>query len=100
MTFLAMQPAGKLSGAREIAQAEHIPIPLDDVTGMDANTDMDLLGCFLLGVVGVELGLNLLGTLHGVDHRREVYQKSITDRLDDRTMVFSDSFADNLVVRI
>lgn len=27
MTFLAMQPAGKLSGAKEIAQAEQIPIP-------------------------------------------------------------------------
>ena len=27
MTFLAMQPVGKLSGAKEIAQAEHIPIP-------------------------------------------------------------------------
>ncbi len=27
MTFLAMQPAGKLSGAKEIAQAENIPIP-------------------------------------------------------------------------
>ena len=27
MTFLARQPAGKLSGAKEIAQAEHIPIP-------------------------------------------------------------------------
>ena len=25
MTFLALQPAGKLTGAREIAQAEHIP---------------------------------------------------------------------------
>ncbi len=27
MTFLATQPSGKLSGAREIAQAEKIPIP-------------------------------------------------------------------------
>lgn len=27
MTFLAMQPAGKLTGAREIAEAESIPIP-------------------------------------------------------------------------
>lgn len=27
MTFLAMQPSGKLSGAKEIAQAEKIPIP-------------------------------------------------------------------------
>jgi Rrf2 family protein len=27
MTFLAMQPSGKLSGAREIAAAERIPIP-------------------------------------------------------------------------
>jgi Rrf2 family protein len=27
MTFLAMQPAGKLSGAKEIAQSENIPIP-------------------------------------------------------------------------
>jgi Rrf2 family transcriptional regulator, iron-sulfur cluster assembly transcription factor len=26
MTFLALQPAGKLSGAREIAQAENIPM--------------------------------------------------------------------------
>jgi len=26
MTFLALQPAGRLTGAREIAQAEHIPI--------------------------------------------------------------------------
>lgn len=27
MTFLAMQPSGKLSGAKEIAEAENIPIP-------------------------------------------------------------------------
>jgi Rrf2 family protein len=27
MTFLAQQPSGKLSGAREIAEAEKIPIP-------------------------------------------------------------------------
>jgi Rrf2 family protein len=27
MTFLALQPAGKLSGAREIAQQEQIPMP-------------------------------------------------------------------------
>ena len=27
MTFLAMQPSGKLTGAREIARAEHIPMP-------------------------------------------------------------------------
>jgi len=27
MTFLALQPAGKLTGAREIALGEHIPMP-------------------------------------------------------------------------
>jgi Rrf2 family protein len=27
MTFLAMQPAGKLAGARAISDAEHIPMP-------------------------------------------------------------------------
>jgi len=27
MTFLAMQPAGQRTGAREISQAEHIPMP-------------------------------------------------------------------------
>ncbi len=27
MTFLAMQPSGKLCGAKEIAEAENIPIP-------------------------------------------------------------------------
>ena len=27
MTFLAAQPPGKLAGAKEIAAAEHIPIP-------------------------------------------------------------------------
>ena len=27
MTFLAMQPSGKLSGAREISQAESVPMP-------------------------------------------------------------------------
>jgi len=27
MTFLAMQPSGKLTGAKEIAEAENIPIP-------------------------------------------------------------------------
>jgi Rrf2 family protein len=27
MTFLAMQPAGRLAGARAISQAEHIPMP-------------------------------------------------------------------------
>ena len=27
MTFLAMQPPGKLAGARAISEAEHVPIP-------------------------------------------------------------------------
>ena len=56
---------------------------------MDADADVNLFGWLFLGVVSPELGLNLLGALHGVDDGGKVHQKGIADGLDDRAVMLS-----------
>ena len=80
--------------------AEDIPLFLHDVPEMDADADMNLFDRFVLGIVGTQLRLNILGTLHGVHDGRKVYEKGIPDRLDDRAVMLSDRFADKLVMRV
>ena len=63
--------------------AKHIAISLDDVARVNADADMNLLGFVFLGVVRPQLRLNLLGALHGMDHRGKVHQEGITDGFDD-----------------
>jgi len=48
--------------------------------------------------MGQELPLNLLGTVHGMNYRREVYEEGIPNGLDDVTMMLGDRLADNLIV--
>jgi hypothetical protein len=67
---------------------------------MNANADVDLLGCFLLSVVSTELSLDLLRTLHGMDHRRKVHQKGITDSFNDRAMMRSHGLLNQLIVNV
>ena len=51
---------------------------------VDADADVNLFASLFLGVVGSELGLNLLRALHGVDDGGKVHQEGITHGLDDR----------------
>jgi hypothetical protein len=88
-----LQPRGNVHPV-----AKYVTVALYDVARVDANADMNLLGFVLLGVVGTELGLNLLGTLDSVDDGREVYQKRITNGLDDVAVMLSDGLADKLVM--
>jgi hypothetical protein len=62
---------------------------------VDADTDVDLLDRLFLGIVGAELGLNVLCALHGVDYRGEVYQERITDGFNDVTVMLSHSLFDD-----
>src|SRR5438132_4340036 len=61
---------------------------------------MNLLVCLFLGVVSMELGLNTLGTLHGVDDRREVNQEAIAHDLDNGAVMLADSAPDDLVMSL
>jgi hypothetical protein len=90
-----LQPGGNIHPV-----AEHITVALDDVPGMDTDADVDLLGCLFLGVVGLELGVNLLGTLYGVDDGGKVYQKGIPDRFDDRAMMRRHGLLNKLIVEV
>src|SRR5262245_39361381 len=67
---------------------------------MNADADMDLFSFVLLGVLGTQVRLNSLRTLHGIDDGGKIYQKRITDRLNDRTMTFSHGLADDPVMDV
>ena len=56
---------------------------------MDADADVNLLGFLLLGVVRPELGLNLLGALHGMDDGGKVHQEGITNGFDDMAVMIA-----------
>src|SRR5262245_21137582 len=59
---------------------------------------MDLLGAVLVRIVSAELGLNILGTLHCIDDRREVDQEAIAHRLDHMTMMVGYCLMDDLIM--
>ena len=67
---------------------------------MDANADVNLLGCFLLGVVAAELSLDLLSALYGVDDGGKVHQKGITHGFDHRAMMGSHSLLNHLIMNV
>ena len=67
---------------------------------MNADADVNLLGWFLVYVVSAELGVNLLGTLHGMDDGREVYEEGIPDRFDDGTMMLAHSLLDQPIMYV
>jgi hypothetical protein len=73
---------------------------LNDVARVDADAHMDLLGFFLLSIVGAELSLDLLRALHGVDDGGKVHQKGITDSFDDHTTMRSHGLLNNLIVDV
>jgi hypothetical protein len=71
---------------------------LYDVAEMDADADMNLVGFFLCGVVCPQLRLNLLRTLHGMNHGRKIDQEGIPDSFDDPAVVFRDQLLDEGIV--
>ena len=73
---------------------------MDNVTQVNADADVNLLGWFLVYVVSAELGVNLLGTLHGMDDGREVYEEGIPDRFDDGTMMLAHSLLDQPIMHV
>jgi hypothetical protein len=80
--------------------AEHIASALDDVAQMDATADMKLLGGVVLGVIGMELALNALGTLHSMHDRGKVHEEGITHHFDDVPLIFRDGVLDDLVMQV
>lgn len=67
---------------------------------MDTDAHVDLLGFVFVGVVDAELLLNLLRTLHGVDHGRKIHQERIPNRFDDVPMMHAHGLLNELVVDI
>ena len=47
-----------------------------------------------------ELGLNLLGALHGMDDGGKVHQEGITDGFDDVAVMLSHGLLDDLVMDV
>jgi hypothetical protein len=89
----ALEPGGDIHPI-----AKHIPIPLDDVLRVNANPYMNLFGLLFLSVVGTELCLHLLGTLDGMDDRREIHQEGITDGFDDVAVMGTHRVLNNPIV--
>ena len=67
---------------------------------VNADADVNLLGCLFLGVVSAELGLNLLGALHGMDDGGKVHQEGIADGFDDRAVMRSHRLLDELIMDV
>src|SRR5262245_442781 len=65
---------------------------------MNTDTDVNLVGRLLGSVVSPELSVNLLGALHGMNHRGEVYQKGIANGLDNRAVMLGDSLLNELIM--
>ena len=65
---------------------------------MPMHADVDLIGLVLFSVVGMKLGLDTLGTLHGVHYRGKVHQETIAHGLDDVAVVGGDGLFDDLVM--
>ncbi|HJY81106.1 MAG TPA: hypothetical protein VKK81_08490 [Candidatus Binatia bacterium] len=67
---------------------------------MDANTDVNLLGGLFVEVVGVKLGLDLLGTAHGIDDGRELDEEAIPGGLNEVAMMLRHYLLDDLVMDV
>ena len=50
--------------------------------------------------MGAELGLNLLGALHGVNDGGKIYQEGITDGFDDRAVMRSHRLLNELIMDV
>src|SRR5262245_1818380 len=67
---------------------------------MNTNAHVNLFARLLLCVVGTELSLNLLRTLHGVDDGGEVYQEGVAHNLNDRAVMLSDRLANDVIMHL
>src|SRR4051794_5797727 len=67
---------------------------------MNADPHVNLLGCAFVGIVDLEVVLNLLGTLHGMHHRGKVHQEAIPDGFDNLPMMFTDGLLNDLVMSV
>ena len=67
---------------------------------MNADADVNLFGFLFLGVVRPQLGLNLLGALHGVDDGRKVHQEGITDGFDDLAVMGTHRLLNELIMDV
>ena len=67
---------------------------------MNTDADVNLLGFLLFSVVGLELTLNLLGTLDGMNNRGEIHQERITDSFDDLTVMFRHRVLDDAIMHV
>jgi hypothetical protein len=88
-----LQPGGNIHPI-----TKHIAIPLHDIAQMDADTDVNLLGYLFAGIVSTKLLLNELGTPHGMDYRRELYQKGITNSLNHVAVILGHGLPHELVM--
>ena len=67
---------------------------LDNVAQINADADVNLLDRLFVSVVGAELGVHLLGTLHGVYYGRKIDQLFTGCQVNLTTcVVFPDLFS-------
>jgi hypothetical protein len=67
--------------------ALHIALLLHDIAQVEANANVDLVGGLLLSVISLELRLNVLRTLHGVDHGGKLQQEAVPRGLNDLALM-------------
>jgi hypothetical protein len=65
---------------------------------MNADAHMNLLGFLLLGITRLQLLLDLLGALHGMDDRGKVDQEGVPNCFDDMTVMDPHRLLDDLIV--
>jgi len=84
--------------SEQAAVTKDIALLLDHVTQVNADAHVNLFGLLFLGIVGLELGLNVLRTLHGVDDGGKLKQEAVTGSLNDVAVMCSYSLLDDLVM--
>ena len=90
-----LEPGGDVD-----AIAKYISLLLENITQMNADTDVNLFALLVRGVVCSQLGMNRLGALHGMDDRGELDQEGITNSFDNMAMMVTHSLLDEAVMDV
>ena len=67
---------------------------------MNADTDVNLFGLLLLGVVRSQLGVNRLRALHGMNDGGKLDEKGVTNGFNDMAMIHTHSLLDEPIMDV
>jgi hypothetical protein len=65
---------------------------------MEADAYVNLVGLVVRGIVSMELGLNSLGALHGMDDGGKLEQEAVAGSLNHVTRILSHGLLDDVIV--